>query len=45
MKEKIHKSVSVVATKPATRATKEAETLKRLFKFEESLGYFPEIVL
>ena len=42
MKEKIQKSVSVVATKPVTRASKEAETLTRLFKFEESLGDSPE---
>lgn len=43
MKEKIQKSFSVVgATKGAIRATKEAETLKRLFKFEASLGNSPE---
>lgn len=43
MKEMIQKSVNVVgATKGATRATKEAEALKRLIKFEDSLGDSPE---
>ena len=43
LKEKILKSVNVAGvTKPATPATKEAETLKRLFKFKESLGDSPE---